>query len=108
MGTKEFSGNMGLKDQRLAIQWVSNNIESFGGDKEKITLYGVSAGSSSAHFHVVIQEEKKLFQRAILESGVVLNNWSYNTRSDDKSRLIEYGTKKIICTYIGFKNTNLI
>ena len=82
---------MGLKDQRFAIQWVSENIHNFGGDKENITLFGVSAGSSSAHFHVVIREEKKLFQRAILQSGVVLSNWSYNTRSDDKAAIIQYG-----------------
>ena len=96
---------MGLKDQRLAIQWVSENIEHFGGDKGKITLFGSSAGSSSAHFHVVIHEQKKLFQRVILQSGSVLNNWSYNTRKNDKSALLEYGN----CThvYANFGNSNL-
>ena len=83
---------MGLKDQRLAIQWVSDNIEHFGGDKGKITLFGQSAGGSSAHFHVVVPESKKLFQRAIIQSGAVYNYWAYNTKSDDKSTLAEYGT----------------
>ena len=84
---------MGLKDQKLAIQWVSDNIECFGGDKEKITLFGESAGGASTHFHVVVPESKKLYQRAIIQSGSVWNSWSYNIRSDDKSTLIEFGTK---------------
>ena len=91
LGTKEFSGNMGLKDQRLAIQWVSENIENFGGDKGKITLFGESAGGSSVHFHVIVPETKKLFQRAIVQSGVAFNNWTYNTRSDDKSIILKFG-----------------
>ena len=88
---------MGLKDQRLAIQWVSDNIEHFGGDKEKITLLGESAGGSSTHFHVVVHESKKLFQRAIIQSGAVFNTWAYHTRSDDKEALIKYGIIALSC-----------
>lgn len=44
LGDDVYSGNMGLKDQHLALQWTSDNIERFGGDKNQITIAGHSAG----------------------------------------------------------------
>lgn len=45
LDTTAYSGNMGLKDQLMAIEWVHENIENFGGDNSKITLSGHSSGT---------------------------------------------------------------
>ncbi|CAL1293663.1 unnamed protein product [Larinioides sclopetarius] len=68
-GTKEAPGNMGLHDQSLALKWVKENIRYFGGDPEKITIFGESAGAISASVHMVSPLSRDLFHRVILQSG---------------------------------------
>lgn len=46
-------GNLGLKDQTRALEWLQRNVHHFGGDKSRVTIFGQSAGASSVHFQVL-------------------------------------------------------
>ncbi|CAE6417154.1 unnamed protein product [Rhizoctonia solani] len=63
--------NLAFKDQRLALQWVRNNIGYFGGNPDKVTIFGVSAGAISAAYQAFYNKGKiaRLFRGMILESG---------------------------------------
>lgn len=67
--TDDVQGNAGIYDQLLALKWVNENIEQFGGDPNKITLFGESAGSMSTGILLLSPLAKGLFQRAIMQSG---------------------------------------
>lgn len=70
---KEGSSNAGLLDQRLALQWIRENIGAFGGDADKVTIWGESAGAQSIAYQMFSHDgrDDKLYRGAILESGGV-------------------------------------
>lgn len=89
------AGNFGLKDQSFLLQWVQENIEHFGGNKNSVTIFGgmcvevptvlyqitkfkilESAGAVSVHYHMISPMSRGLFHKAILNSGTLNNAWS--------------------------------
>ena len=69
--TDKLTGNVGLLDQRLAMQWIRDNIGAFGGDASRLTIGGESAGAMSVGYHLVSPDSWPLFSQAIMESNPV-------------------------------------
>jgi para-nitrobenzyl esterase len=63
------AGNVGLQDQRLALQWANKNAHVFGGDKTRLLLFGESAGAAATAMHMLSQPSHGLFTRAAMQSG---------------------------------------
>ena len=77
-----------MLDQVMALEWVRDNIEAFGGDPDRVTLFGESSGASSAGLHLMSARSQPLFRRAIYESGSPDSHWSFMTtrQARDRSR----------------------
>jgi para-nitrobenzyl esterase len=63
------SGNYGILDQQLALEWVQQNIRAFGGDPDNVTVFGQSAGGLSVLANMASPGTKGLFHKAIVQSG---------------------------------------
>ncbi|XP_050400098.2 neuroligin-4, Y-linked-like [Patella vulgata] len=108
--------NNGLRDQHLAIKWVKDNIESFGGDSNSITIFGESAGSVCVMYQTIYPENEGLFQRAIAESGSANSFWAVTRNPKEKSiSLAEIlgcpetsSSKAVVQCLRDFKNTTHI
>lgn len=118
LDTEEVPGNAGMKDQVLALKWIKNNIEVFGGDPNNITIFGCSAGAGSVSCHLISKLSKNLFNKAICQSGVCLNEWCYNLYArqrafqlgnllgkdtDDPAELLEFLKKQPASSLVNIK-----
>ena len=63
------AGNYGFMDQQFALRWVQRNIGAFGGDRDRVTIFGESAGGLSIYSQLTSPLAAGLFQRAIAQSG---------------------------------------
>lgn len=89
---EEGSENAGLRDQRLAIEWVRANIDIFGGDPENITIFGQSSGGLAIGLHILAYGGTKPlpFQKGIAESQSLEPGITGNFSRDAMSALTEY------------------
>ena len=69
------TGNYGLQDQRMALQWVQENIAAFGGDPSKVLLFGQSSGAAAISMHLVMPNSYGLYSKALMQSGA-FGGWS--------------------------------
>lgn len=86
-GSEDAPNNVGLYDQTLALRWVKENIESFGGDPEKITIMGESAGSMSVGMHMISLKSRGLFKGAVMQSGSPYSNFVMTRKEQSDSLL---------------------
>ncbi|KAF8563033.1 hypothetical protein P879_08370 [Paragonimus westermani] len=87
-------GNQGLFDQILALEWVHDNIQHFGGSSQEITLFGESSGSVSVSILWLSPLAQRYFKRAILQSGSVLARWALNNLDEAHQRGSEVSHSK--------------
>lgn len=74
LGTKDVPGNAAIKDQILALRWIRDNIEYFGGNPNQVTVLGNSAGGLTLSVLMTSPMAQGLFHRAILMSGSVIEH----------------------------------
>lgn len=77
-GDRGSTGNYGLLDAMFALEWVKANAEAFGGDGDRVTIFGQSAGAGSVSALTAIPAAWPFFDRAILESGSG-DFWTYQS-----------------------------
>lgn len=77
-------GNYAMWDQVMAVQWVKDNIQAFGGDPQSITIFGESAGAAAVGLHILSPSSKDLKYRAVMQSGTPIANFAV---SDDPRKI---------------------
>ncbi|XP_023565023.1 cocaine esterase-like isoform X7 [Octodon degus] len=87
-GDQHASGNWGYLDQVAALRWVQQNIAHFGGNPDRVTIFGESAGGISVSSLVLSPMSRGLFHGAIMESGVALVTGFFSISSEGISRRV--------------------
>lgn len=92
---KNSAGNFGLWDQHLALQWVNKNIGAFGGDNERVTIFGESAGAVSVALQMIYPPNKGLFRSGITQSGALTMPGIYK---ESNIEIAKYYAENISCS----------
>uniref|UniRef100_A0A8C6K9H2 Neuroligin 2a n=1 Tax=Nothobranchius furzeri TaxID=105023 RepID=A0A8C6K9H2_NOTFU len=95
-GDQSAKGNYGLLDQIQALRWLNENIGHFGGDPERITIFGSGAGASCVNLLILSHHSEGLFHRAVAQSGTAISSWSVNYQPLKYTKIL---ARKVGCTY---------
>ena len=76
-GDERLEGNVGLYDQSLVLDWISENSEALGADPQRLTIGGHSAGAPHAYYLAISPLSRGRARRLLLQSGCPLNIWSF-------------------------------
>ncbi|CAG0888637.1 unnamed protein product [Darwinula stevensoni] len=98
LGVPVAACNQGLWDQALALKWIQDNIEAFGGDASRMTLFGESAGGGIVSALLLSPATRHFFRRGILQSGSINTPWSYKTFDDQRKISVDL-MKSVFGTY---------
>ena len=100
LGGSDFaaSGVAGLLDIVLALEWVRDNIQQFGGDPDNVTIFGESGGGSKVSHLLAMPSARGLFHRAIVQSGPGL-------RAVDRAEAADFAER--LCGHLGIKQYEL-
>lgn len=86
LDTPEAAGNMGMLDIVVALEWVHDYARHFGGDPERITIFGESAGSASIGHLLLSEETNGLFAQGIGQSGSAIAPWAFDLTPEHHAR----------------------
>jgi para-nitrobenzyl esterase len=81
---EKVSGNYGILDIAQSMKWVKENIDRFGGDPDRVTIWGQSSGASAITSLMASPKSKGLFQRAILQSPGAFRHWKSLKQSEQE------------------------
>ena len=84
LNTDEAGGNMGMLDMVVALEWVHQYIDYFGGDSSQITIFGESAGGASIGHLLLSKETRGLFARGIGQSGAAIASWAFDSSAGEE------------------------
>ena len=83
LGNDMSGGNLGLRDQKLALEWVQQNILNFGGDPGRVTVFGQGSGAMSTQVHLLSPSSRRFISGAILQSGSLLYKTKFEQVTED-------------------------
>ncbi|KAK6067405.1 carboxylesterase [Seiridium cupressi] len=85
--------NLGIMDQRMALEWIRDNIAQFGGDPNRIVMFGQSAGAASIDIHSYAYADDPIASAYVLQSGTT---WSFGLQPPPAASNLWYGAARAV------------